>query len=165
MDRRDQIKSIISYEKYIMDNNIKSIEEINEKLENDGLKENTHLLKVCNQIMLSLQDSKNKKYDLYNDGELLSSKTIAVLIKEYDDEEFKKIEDNFNKIRAIKSPEQRSPEWFDLRKGGITASDGGCALGLNKYEPQYKFIYRFHYNFFVLKRNKKYNPRNEAEVR
>ena len=24
---------------------------------------------------------------------------------------------------------------------GITASDGGCALGLNKYEPQYKFIY------------------------
>ena len=61
MDRRDQIKSIISYEKYIMDNNIKSIEEINEKLENDGLKENTHLLKVCNQIMLSLQDSKNKK--------------------------------------------------------------------------------------------------------
>ena len=141
MDRRDQIKSIIAYEKHIMDNNIKSIEEINEKLENEGHKENTHLLKVCNQIILSLQDNKNKKYDLYNDGELLSSKTIAVLIKEYDDEEFKKIEDNFNKIRAIKSPEQRSPEWFDLRKGGITASDGGCALGLNKYEPQYKFIY------------------------
>jgi putative phage-type endonuclease len=141
MDKRDQIKSIISYEKYIIDNNIKSIGEINEKLENEGHEKNTHLLKVCNQIMLSLEDNKNKKYDLYNDGELLSSKNISVLIKEYDDEEFKSIEDNFNKIRAIKSPEQRSPEWFDLRKGGITASDGGCALGLNKYEAQYKFIY------------------------
>ena len=131
----------MSYEKYIIDNNINSIEDINEKLENDGNKDDMHLLKVCNQIIMSLQDNKNKKYDLYNDGELLSSRDIAILIKEYDDYEFKRIEDNFNKIRAIKSPEQRSPEWFELRKSGITASDGGCALGLNKYEAQYKFIY------------------------
>ena len=141
MDKRDQIKNIISYETYIKENNVKNIEELNEKLLKDGNIENEHLRKVCEKIIMSLQDDKNKKYDIWDDGELLSSSTIAVLIKEYDDEEFKNIEDNFNKIRAIKSPEQRSPEWFELRKSGITASDGGCALGLNKYEPQYKFIY------------------------
>ena len=141
MDKQKKIANIISYEKYIIDNNINSIEDINEKLENDGNKNDIHLLKVCSQIIMSLQNNKNKKYDLYNDGELLSSRDIAILIKEYDDDEFKRIEDNFNKIRAIKSPEQRSPEWFELRKSGITASDGGCALGLNKYEAQYKFIY------------------------
>jgi len=141
MDKQKKIAIILSYEKYIIDNNINSIEDINEKLENDGIKDDVHLLKVCNQIIMSLHDNKNKKYDLYNDGELLSSRDIAILIKEYDDDEFKRIEDNFNKIRAIKSPEQRSPEWFELRKTGITASDGGCALGLNKYEAQYKFIY------------------------
>lgn len=141
MDKRNQIENIISYQKYIIENNIKSIEELNDKLGNDGNADNKHLIKVCNQIIQSLLSNKNKKYDLYNDGELLSSKTIAVVIKEYNDDEFLKIEENFNIIRAIKSPEQRSPEWFELRKSGITASDGGCALGLNKYEPQYKFIY------------------------
>jgi len=46
----------------------------------------------------------------------------------------------FDYLRSIKLPVQRSEEWFEMRKGKITASDGGCVLGLNKYEPQYKFI-------------------------
>ena len=139
MDKREHIKNIIKYETFIKENNINNIEDIREKIENEIEKD--HLLRVCDKIIKSLQDEKNKRYDMYDDGYLLSSKTVAVIIKEYDDEEFIKLEENFNKIRAIKSPDQRSPEWFELRKMGITASDGGCALGLNKYEPQYKFIY------------------------
>lgn len=46
----------------------------------------------------------------------------------------------YDALRAIVLPEQRSPEWFQMRTGKITASDGGTVLGLNKYEPQYKFI-------------------------
>ncbi len=46
----------------------------------------------------------------------------------------------FDKLRAVILPEQRSPEWFKMRHGAITASDGGCVLGHNKYEPQYNFI-------------------------
>jgi len=46
----------------------------------------------------------------------------------------------FDMLRAIKLPEQRTKEWFEMREGKITASDGGVVLGMNKYEPQYKFI-------------------------
>jgi putative phage-type endonuclease len=48
--------------------------------------------------------------------------------------------DQFKKLRNIKLPEQRSKEWFAMRDGAITASDGGCVLDVNKYEPPYKFI-------------------------
>lgn len=46
----------------------------------------------------------------------------------------------YDRLRAIVLPEQRSDEWFAMRRDKITASDGGCVLGLNKYDPQYKFI-------------------------
>lgn len=46
----------------------------------------------------------------------------------------------YDKLRAIVLPEQRSSEWFSMRRGAITASDGGVVLGQNKYEKQYDFI-------------------------
>lgn len=48
----------------------------------------------------------------------------------------------FDGIRAIKLPEQRSPEWFAMRDGKITASDGGQVLGKNHYSSssQFNFI-------------------------
>lgn len=46
----------------------------------------------------------------------------------------------FDKLSAVVVPEQRSEQWFAMRNNAITASDGGTVLGLNKYEPQYKFL-------------------------
>ena len=46
----------------------------------------------------------------------------------------------FNKLSAIVSPEQRTPEWYDLRRGKITASDGGTIIGVNEYEMPFKFL-------------------------
>jgi putative phage-type endonuclease len=46
----------------------------------------------------------------------------------------------FDKLRAIELPEQRSPAWFAMRNGAITASDGGCVVGVNYHEPRFKFI-------------------------
>ena len=46
----------------------------------------------------------------------------------------------FDVLRAIKLPDQRTEEWYKMRDGKITASDGGCVLGVNDYEAQYKFI-------------------------
>ena len=43
-------------------------------------------------------------------------------------------------LNSIKYPEQRSEEWFKNREEKITASDGGCIVGVNKYEPVWKFI-------------------------
>jgi len=46
----------------------------------------------------------------------------------------------FDKLRAIKLPEQRSEEWFAMRNGAITASDAGVVLGVNKNEVPHSFL-------------------------
>jgi len=43
-------------------------------------------------------------------------------------------------LMSIVYPEQRSEAWFKMRNDKITASDGGTVVGINKNEPQYKFI-------------------------
>jgi len=48
--------------------------------------------------------------------------------------------EQFKKLRAVVLPEQRSEEWFAMRNGKITASDGGCVLGMNHYEPTFNFV-------------------------
>jgi putative phage-type endonuclease len=46
----------------------------------------------------------------------------------------------YDVLRSKELPEQRSPEWFAMRHGAITASDAGTVLGLNKHEPTFNFI-------------------------
>jgi putative phage-type endonuclease len=52
----------------------------------------------------------------------------------------KRLNKQFDFLRAIKLPEQRSDAWFEMRSKKITASDGGTVLNVNHHEPQYKFI-------------------------
>lgn len=54
---------------------------------------------------------------------------------------WEKLTDIFNKLCLIVSPEQRTKEWLELRKGIISATGCGSVLGLNKNEAQYSFIY------------------------
>ena len=49
-------------------------------------------------------------------------------------------EKQFDIVRAIKVPDQRTPEWYEMRDGKITASDGGTVLDQNHHDYQYKFI-------------------------
>lgn len=56
------------------------------------------------------------------------------------DEVLKKRATKYDKLRAIKLPEQRSKAWFAMRDGAITASDGGCVLDQNKHDKPYMFI-------------------------
>jgi putative phage-type endonuclease len=63
--------------------------------------------------------------------------------EQYDDildENAIKYSKQFDVLRAIKLPEQRTPEWFKMRDGKITASDGGTVIDLNSHEKQYSFI-------------------------
>lgn len=46
----------------------------------------------------------------------------------------------FDRVRAIVLPEQRSPEWFAMRNEKITASDLASSIGLNPKEKQFEFI-------------------------
>jgi putative phage-type endonuclease len=75
-----------------------------------------------------------------SEGEALSSITNAIILNKISKEEFKKRSEIFNTLKAIILPEQRSPEWFAMRNGKITASDGGAVLGKNKHEPSHNFI-------------------------
>ena len=74
------------------------------------------------------------------EGEAMSSKTKAIMLTEITQEQYDKRSKIFEAIRSIILPEQRSPEWFEMRNGKITASDGGAVVGKNKHEPQYNFI-------------------------
>jgi putative phage-type endonuclease len=63
--------------------------------------------------------------------------------EQYDDiitEHVKKTQDKFDKLRSIVLPEQRSFEWFEMRKNKITASDLGSVLGLNKHQSTHEYI-------------------------
>lgn len=48
--------------------------------------------------------------------------------------------EQYDKLRSVTLPEQRSDGWFKMRSQKITASDGATVLNLNKYDPQYSFI-------------------------
>jgi putative phage-type endonuclease len=64
---------------------------------------------------------------------------------QYDDEYTEIIEKRvkiMDFLLNIEYPEQRSPEWFTMREGKITASDGGAVIGDSKYDPQWKFIHK-----------------------
>jgi putative phage-type endonuclease len=83
---------------------------------------------------------KDKFGNTVTEGEVMSSRKKALILEKISQEEFDRRADIFNKIREIILPEQRSPEWFAMRSGKITASDGGAVLGENKHEPAYNFI-------------------------
>ena len=50
--------------------------------------------------------------------------------------------EKFNKLRATILPEQRTPEWFTMREGCISASDGGTVVNVNPYELPYRVIFK-----------------------
>jgi len=63
--------------------------------------------------------------------------------KQYDDEikeEHKKRQNVVKGLMEIEYPAQRSEQWFKDRDTLISASDGGCVVGVNKHESPYKFI-------------------------
>jgi putative phage-type endonuclease len=53
---------------------------------------------------------------------------------------YKKLEEQFLKLKKLPQPEQRTKAWFDYRYNRITASDTAAAIDLNPYEPVESFI-------------------------
>lgn len=56
--------------------------------------------------------------------------------------EVKKRSKIVKKLMEIDYPEQKSQEWLDQRKGITSASDGGCVVDVNHYEPPYNFLHK-----------------------
>jgi putative phage-type endonuclease len=53
---------------------------------------------------------------------------------------YQHLEDQFQKLRKMPQPAQRTQEWFDYRYNRITASDTASAIDQNPYEPVEGFI-------------------------
>lgn len=54
------------------------------------------------------------------------------------DKEHVRISEIVQALSNVDYPSQRSPKWFEMREGSITASDAGCVLNNNKHELPYK---------------------------
>lgn len=113
----------------------------------DYIKKQSEEMKRSKDVTKKTTNKKIKK-NTTNDineitiGEKMSSQLKAVMLKKVTDEEYEIRKAIFEALEKIVLPEQRSPEWFAMREGKITASDGGSVICLNKYEPQYRFIYK-----------------------
>jgi len=120
-----------------IDSNYIELDEIEKDIINNTLKKKTSKDYINKYKVNMVIDNNGNNI---SEGEALSSKKNAIILNKISQEEFNKRSDIFNKLKAIILPEQRSPEWFAMRNGKITASDGGAVLGKNKHEPSYNFI-------------------------
>ena len=84
----------------------------------------------------------NNEGKLLTEGEIMSDRVKAVMIKEPTEEEFKKRADIFSdtKIRSVNMPAQKSVGWHAMRRNRIGGSECGTVLNMNKHQSQYTFI-------------------------
>lgn len=86
----------------------------------------------CNFIIKDPNDN--------SEGSLMSSSDKAVSITVINEDLYLKRKKQFQQLKLIKSPAQRTKPWFAMRNKSITASDCGSTVGENKHEPVYNFI-------------------------
>ena len=79
-----------------------------------------------------------------NNNQLLSEKYfIKSIVEEYIEEIkiFDERRNKFHKLTQLKLPEQRSPEWFEMRRDKLTASSFATAMGEDHYNSKFKLIH------------------------
>ncbi len=106
-----------------------------------SLSNNTYTVQQLNCIFKNTHISCSymnyiQKYIKKQNDESITFKQIKLSKKQ----DVLRLEQQVKDLSKIISPEQRTPEWFALRNNKITASDGGCVMGVNYYEHPYKFI-------------------------
>ena len=93
------------------------------------------LINLCNDV----NEAQNK-----NDNQLISEKyLINSIVKEFINNNFKYNErrDKLYKLLQLDLPEQRSPEWYEMRRDKLTASSIATAMGDDNYKSKYNLIY------------------------
>ena len=89
------------------------------------------ICKVCN---IGICDNNQKISEKYY---------IKKIIEDYFDklERFKLKQIKFKNLLKLELPEQRSPEWFEMRRDKLTASSFATALGEDHYTSKFKLIH------------------------
>jgi len=146
-----KINKIIKFvDKYIKNNKLESINHIeyNDTI-NNMVKEAKELFPDITTISDIIIDILSKKYDTkysfkdnlsFDDGKNCFPEFISFYPPVEIPKEYQKLEAQFQKLKALPQPEQRTKEWFDYRHNRITASDTAAAIDENPYEPVEGFI-------------------------
>ena len=93
------------------------------------------VLLVLKNILKPKYKISTKEHDLKCYREYENFLPELVIPKEY-----LNLEKQFQRLKNLPQPEQRTKEWFDYRFNRITASDTAAAIDLNPYEPVEGFI-------------------------
>ena len=106
----------------------------------------------------SIHNINNYINDIDKNIDSLLETTIKVYNPIYDSKQLKYINNIIKKLKTIKQPEQRTPEWYEFRNNRLTASDLGTVIGVNPYETYNTIIKKkcgiekpFHMNNNILK--------------
>jgi len=144
-----KINKIIKFvDKYIKRNELENLEKkdyyttIN-KIINEGIDNYPEItFKLIEEILTkkySITYKVNETIDFT--GGINSFPEFKELYKEIEiPDEYKAMEAQFQKLKALPQPEQRTKAWYDYRHNRITASDTAAAIDLNPYEPVENFI-------------------------
>ena len=133
----------------IMDEIIQSVLEILEQFY-----ENLDYSDIYNQILRSIESKNDSDDDYENIDDLqlievngetyenLDSMRNELLktAQEVEDTKLEFLKEQYEHLLTVFQPEQRSPEWYEMRKGMCTASDICAILGEGKYKTRNDII-------------------------
>jgi hypothetical protein len=139
------VKTVDAIEKTLKNESTKTTDEFNQNCKTD------ETIIVTNENMSDCSDNLacdneicdykypiEQKYNIKYIDKLFYDKNYAHC-DQFDDATDENIVRKTNQCEILKKAtqqEQRTDEWYVMRKKRLTASDLGCVLGLNKYEPK-----------------------------
>ena len=122
---------------------LKDIELIIKDFNNNGLLSNQDIINIysknnINELIFNMITSiHNINNNLENYKEYINyllNKNIKTYEPIYNQKQINTINKIIIKLKKIKQPEQRTPEWYEFRNNRLTASDLGTVIGVNPYE-------------------------------
>ena len=94
-------------------------------------------------VVLSIMTYVKDDYNIVEDYEIYMLNSIIDFVVRNIKDKYKTISRlklQMNKLQALELPEQRSKEWYDLRRGMLTASSLACALGEDHFKSRDELI-------------------------
>ena len=114
------------------------VERVNENYDIETLNDDN-----IDMVVLSIMTQVKDDYNIIEDYEIYMINSIVDFVVRNIKDKYKTIKRlklQMNKLQALELPEQRSKEWYDLRKGMLTASSLACALGEDHFKSRDELI-------------------------
>ena len=114
------------------------VERVNENYNIETLNDDN-----VDMVVLSIMTYVKNDYNIVEDYEIYMLNSIIDFVVRNIKDKYKTISRlklQMNKLQALELPEQRSKEWYDLRRGMLTASSLACALGEDHFKSRDELI-------------------------